>query len=96
MDLIKNLKPKARKSYDCMACEWLLSQTTSDLRRLFDEFRFTFTEKRQIINAYNNNYKIIKGQYYIRQTLVDNGQFTQFMAIPEIHEICCKYEIYEY
>lgn len=81
----------AKKDYDCMACEWI----DHDLRDIIQSNNFTFTELRAIATAKENNWKILKGQRYGRQAMVSDGEFYLFKFIPEIHEICVKYDLYE-
>lgn len=87
--LISEIKPKARKQHDCMASEFITNY--GDLRGL----TFTFPECRAIIKARENNWKIQKGEIYIRQACVMDGEIYTFKAIPEIHKICIKYDYYE-
>lgn len=70
-----------------MACEFIRSHDWwwSD--------RFTFAELRQIVKARKKGWKILKGEKYIRQTC-KNDHIYAFKAIPEIHKICIKYDMY--
>ena len=95
MELLSQITPIARKEYDCMACEWLFNILTKDLRQLFNDYSFTLSEKKAIIMARDNDYKIVKGQKYIRQCIKDGGNLSTFIAIPEMHEICWKHDIYD-
>lgn len=88
-EIIKQTKPKARKNHYCMASEWL--NQCGNLRGL----TFTFSEWRAIIKARDNNWEIQKGDIYINQRNVDCGDIFTFKAIPEIHEICIKYDYYD-
>lgn len=88
--LLSESKPRARKDHDCSACEFL---TVDDWWRSGKEF--SFSELRSIVKAKENNWKIKKGEKYIRQALVQDGDFFQFKAIPEIDNICHKYNLYE-
>ena len=81
---------KARKQYDCMACEWLDSMPRYEL----GEF-LSYREARAFVRAREKKFKILKGEKYIHQTRKFEGQLYSFRAIPEIHEICLKYEIYQ-
>lgn len=54
---------------------------------------FTFTEWRAIVKAKNNKWKIKMDDPYIKQ--INKGDdFYIFRAIPELHTICLKYNIY--
>ena len=79
--------PIARKGYDCMACEWINNK--------WGEFDFTIAELRLIAKAKRNGYKIKKGDSYIRQSNKYEGRLYDFVAIPEMHEICLNHDIYE-
>jgi len=89
MEIISSRKPIAKRDCYCMACEWI---TNEDIT----EIKLTFSEYRDIIKAKNNGYKIKQGQRYIYQLNAKDGEIWTFRAIPEIHEICIKYEIYIY
>lgn len=77
----------ARKDYHCNACEFLFNDD--------DMSGFTFAEYRAIVTAKWNGKKILKGQKYIRQFNTDGGHTWTFRAIPEIHKICVKYNLYD-
>jgi len=79
--------PTARKDHNCSACEWIFN---SDLR----DYDFTFSELREIVKARKNNCKIKAGERYIKQINICDGDFYVFKAIPAIHDICIKYDIY--
>lgn len=88
--LLSEKRPKARKNHGCDACEHLLQD---------DWWRngggLSFSELRAIANAKNNGWKIKKGKTYISQRLIIDGDFYQFKAIPIIHEICNKHDVYQ-
>lgn len=88
--LLKETRPKARKDHHCMASE--LINDGSNLRG----YRFTFSEWRAIIKARDNGWKIKKGETYINQKNVEDGYLYSFKAIPAIHDICIKYDYYDY
>jgi hypothetical protein len=77
----------ATKDYRCWACDWISN--------LLHEYEFTFAERRAIVKARKNGWRIKKGEKYIVQNNVQNGEFYSFKAIPAIHEICLKHDIYE-
>lgn len=54
----------------------------------------TFTEKRQIVKAKQNRWKILKGNKYIRQSVKYEGRIYTFKAIPDMHKLCLKYDWY--
>jgi len=77
--------PIARKDYNCSACEWI----REDLRD------FTFAEFREIVRAKRNGWKIKKGQRYIKQINICDGDFCVYKAIPEIHDICIENDLFD-
>ena len=89
--LLRESAPIARKDYNCMASDWLTNDYWWRSENLF-----TFSEFRSIAKAKANNWKVKKGEKYIRNAMVHEVKFYEFIAIPEIHAICTKYDIYEY
>ena len=87
MILLKNKTQKAKKEYSCDACVWLFE---SDYR-----YGLTISEYRSIIKAQRNGCKILAGEKYVYQCGIYEGDFYVFRAIPDIHEICLKYEMYD-
>lgn len=77
----------AKKEYNCMAAEWIYNCWSKNGNP------FTFTEWRTIVKAKNNNWKIKMGDSYIKQ-INQGDDFYVFRAIPELHAICLKYDIY--
>jgi hypothetical protein len=77
----------ACKDYDCVACIWLNEVGRIDFFNLLSEYR-------SYLKAKSNGFKIREGEKYIVQNNVDNGTFYVFKAIPEIHDICLKYDLY--
>lgn len=82
----------ARKNYSCDACEWILQG--GSFNELSTDFKLTFSEKRSLVKAKQNDYKILKGESYLRQFIADGSDSYEFVAIPEIHAICIKFELY--
>lgn len=87
IEVIFESTPIARKDHDCMACEWVRHSGIFEY--------LTFAEKKAVVRAKRNMYKIKKGQIYIRQFNSDCGDKWTFKAIPEMHDICLKYDLYE-
>jgi hypothetical protein len=81
--------PKARKPHDCMACEFILASGV-------DGFGYSFAELRLIAKAKRNNFQVVKDQTYIRQNNIAEGELYTFKAIPEMHQLCLKYDHYEH
>ena len=88
MEMIRNSTPMAKKDYSCDACVWLFE---SDYR-----YGLTISEYRSIIKAQRNGCRIKAGSKYIYQCGKYEGDFYVFRAIPEIHAICLKYDMYDY
>ena len=92
MEFIRKREPVARKDYPCEASEWLVE----DCYYLDDIGSLTFSEKKVLVKARRNNWKVKKGDKYIRFTQRScEGQIFDSKVIPEIHAICLKYDIYE-
>lgn len=89
MIILSNSTPVARKTYTCNACEWI------DNTELWKEETLTYAELRAIVKARRNKFCIVPGQRYMRQVQVIDGQLWTFRAIPEMHVICLKYDVYE-
>jgi hypothetical protein len=81
--------PVAKKQHDCMASEWIVN-ALSDIVGMCN-----YSEKRELVKARRNKWKILPGQKYLRQAMVWGGSLGTFKAIPEMHCICVKYDIYE-
>lgn len=86
--VLSESKPVARKEHNCDACNWILNTG-------IDGMGFSISEKRAIVKARRNKWKITKGQKYIRQSNIKDGDLYTFKAIPELHELCLKHDLYE-
>lgn len=92
MRVIAGSRHVARKAHTCNACEWIENVVVDDLYY----YKFTYAELREIVKARRNRWRIMPGQEYVRQVQIyDNGIYT-WRAIPAIHAICLKHDIYEY
>lgn len=85
-ELLAETRPVARKSYDCMAWPWIVEGIESD--------DLTDDERLALENARKKGFKILPGEKYIKQSLKDGADPYTFRAIPELHAICLKYELY--
>lgn len=86
IETLSETNPKARKDHYCMACEWLLNEG--------EWYRFSFAEKRKIVKAKRNQWKIKKGETYINQRNIFDGSIYTYKAITAIHDICIKHDIF--
>ena len=89
IELIHESTPIARKEYSCNACDFLFEID------FWSELNLTFSDYREIVKARQHNYKILKGERYIRQFNKAEGHTYTFRAIPAIHRICVKLNLYE-
>lgn len=88
MELISSETPKARKEHRCMACDFLRDDLPNTVSYL------NFSEKRDVVKARRNNWKIQKGEVYTKQFLKDGGDVYGFKAITAIHDICIDHDLY--
>jgi hypothetical protein len=86
--IAEQMVKSSRKDYQCQAAYWLHECGLNNLPKM------NFSEYREIIKAKRQSWKVLKGQSYTKQFIVDGGQSWTFRAIPELHKICLKYEIY--
>jgi hypothetical protein len=86
---ISSSTPVARKEYPCDASDWILQ----DMSNLNGEL--SFSEWRQVVKAKRKRWKIRPGERYVKQVNKTDGELFTFRAIPEIHEICLKLDLYE-
>lgn len=97
---IKSSTQIARKNYPCNACEQLIDSglvsfedgSIRDNNGFAD--KVTFDERRAIITAAKNGWRIMKGQRYNYQFNTDGGDTCQWRTIPEIDAIMLKYKLY--
>jgi len=88
IEVLSESKPVANKEHNCDACDHLLHYG-------YNGTGLTMKELRSVAVAKRNNWKIAKGQQYIRQNNKFEGELYTFKAIPEIHEICLRLNFYE-
>lgn len=88
MTLLSETTPVARKNYSCDASVWVCNYGWNGMG-------LSFSELRSIARARHNKWRIIKGDKYVRQGNIQDGEFRTFKAIPEIHEICLKHNYYQ-
>lgn len=83
------VKKTAQESISCDACKWLKTQDRETLLK-----KLTPEEKKTVLKAVLNDFKIIKGQQYISQVVEYNGQMYRSNFLAKINDICFKYNIY--
>jgi hypothetical protein len=88
IEIIHESRPIARKNYTCNACDFLFELDDPC------ELGLTFIEKREVVRARQKGYKILKSERYVRQFNKDGGNTWTFRAIPTIHDICVKHDLY--
>lgn len=88
MILKEKIIKKTRKVHYCNAWEWI---SNSDVYNI----KMTPDERYSIIKAKKNNGKIEIGSSSLYQVGKYNGEFFYCHCIPELHEICLKYDIYQ-
>jgi hypothetical protein len=85
------IEKTATKSIKCNACAWLKINLNPNLMS-----KLTEEEAEAVRSAKKNNFMIVKGQKFIRQRgSYDNKPFIS-KFLPEIHDICVKYNLYSY
>ena len=95
MTTLKEKEIKAvRKDHNCNACEWLVNGDALTMIRR-GEIKLTISERRAIVKAKQNNWKVKKGQRALYHVGIYDGDFYYCYSIPEIHDICVKYDLYE-
>ena len=85
--VLSDSEPRARKSYNCDASDWILNEGDFD--------RYTFSEKRDLVKAMRNKWRIQPGEIYSKQVNIWCGEFNVHRAIPALHAICVKYDMYQ-
>jgi len=82
--------PVARKNYGCGACDWITEQLDDLVPYL------SFTEKRAVVIARMNGWRIMKGEKHIRATIVGcEGELYTWRGIIDIDKLCKNHNVYE-
>ncbi len=84
--ILSKSTPVARKAHHCDALQYVLAD--------YEDGMYTYAELRQIVKAKRQRGMILPGQRYLRIVQIYDGDFGVFRAIPEIDDICCKYDLY--
>ena len=96
MDTLESRIKKARKDHVCDACSWLLDRVNANAEDIVLDLDCTDEEKAALERAEANGWKVKKGDKYWYWKGVFDGQISESHSIPEIHEICIKYDIYDF
>jgi len=81
----------AKKDHYCGASE-LVRENLSYINN--GDLETTFSERRAIIKARNNKWQIKQGESYYKQNNVADGRAYSWRAIPAMHEICNRLDLY--
>jgi len=81
--------PKARKEYHCDASRILIDSLGLNKKEYSPE-DWAVIETMRL-----RRFKILAGEKYFKLSGKWEGEFSIFRAIPEIDEICKKYDLYE-
>lgn len=88
MLLKEKIIKKTKKVHYCNAWNWIKNSDVS-------EIKMTFKEQISIAKAKKKNGRIEIGSSCLYSVGVWDGDFFACYSIPELHEICIKYEIYQ-
>lgn len=88
--LLSKSEPLARKEYSCDASVWFYNCAMP-----VENGMFTYEELRAIVKARRSSWCIKPGQKYLKFAQIQDGDFCVFRAIPEMHAICRKYDLYD-
>ena len=91
--LLTNETRKARKDHCCDASHWL-GDVSLDIDYLTQEYGLDENEISDLKLAERNKWHIKKGDKYLYQTGIFEGEMSTFKAIHAVDDICQKYEIY--
>ena len=85
----------ARKNYGCDACVWLVESDVISDEWFLDDL--SFAEKRTLVKARKNGWRIMKGERCLCQTLVscDGKDIITWRAIPEINALNHRHDVYQ-
>ena len=87
---LRSMKPLAMKDYDCDASVWLRNDGVIHGRGT----GLTFAELRAVATARSHGWKILKGEKYIKQINIQDGDLMTYRAIPAMDAICQRLDMY--
>jgi hypothetical protein len=85
-ELLSKCEPRSRKDHICDAYKIVIDHWNYG-------YPLTYTELRHIVMARKNKGLIKKGDIYLKQNIKDGNIYT-FRAIPEMYNICVKYDMF--
>jgi len=86
--LLADERPIARKEYHCQASDWIRECGWAD-------GDWSQDEAAAIEAAKTDGWKIHKGERYVYQTGVSDGEMVTFRAKVCLHEICLRHNLYD-
>lgn len=87
MTLMKDEIRTARKSYPCGAYYWIN-------RSNYGESDFSPDDWEILQAAEKEGFMILPGMKHMYQTSVDGDGWGEFRARLDMHELCCRYDLY--
>lgn len=84
--VISQSTPIARKQHVCDACQFVLDAIGA--------VPFTISDLRKIVKAKRQDYMIQPGQQYIRQFNTDGSDTWTYRALPEMHDLCLRLDLF--
>lgn len=87
MNILTEEIRKANKEHHCLASYWWCNSN-------FGEGDVSPCDWKIIKSAEADRFKILKGENYLYQTFVYHGTIHTFKARLDMHNICCKYDLY--
>ena len=88
--VISKSEPVAQKNYGCDACVWIV-----EYPEIIDDCEMSFTDKRIVVKARQNGWRVMKGEKHLQFTIVScDGDLISVRCIKAINDLCKKYDIY--
>jgi hypothetical protein len=90
--VIKQIERVAIKQHDCDASEWIINY--GSLSELFSDTEMSFADKRKIIKARDEHFKILPKSRYYEQVVEYEGSIYTVRGRIDMVEICQKYDLF--
>jgi len=81
----------ARKTYNCAASEWITNGYS--ICEFMDDYNLTFAEKRILVTAKREKFKVLPGTKYLEQVGICDGDFYCIQCRLDVSELINKYGI---